>query len=96
MKHIDLETFIRMHSLIARKSTGSPECFAQKLDLSRSTFFEYLAYFRNVLGLDIQYNLYQETYFYPDDKMLCSVLKNKSCLYCEYKECRMKPNQGCK
>ncbi len=82
-----------MDFMIAHKSTGSSDCFAQKLNLSRSTFFEYLAYFRNRLGLDIEYNLYRETYFYKNDKTLCSVLKNKSCFYCEHKECQVKSAQ---
>jgi|GEM_PF-267271 len=94
MKYVDLETFVHMDSMIARKSTGAPECFARKLDLSRSTFFEYLAYFKDVLGLNIQYNMYKETYYYSGNQTLCSALKNKSCLYCDYKECRMRSDQA--
>ena len=40
------------------------EEFARKLDLSRSTFFEYLAYFRYEMGTDILYDKYQSTYHY--------------------------------
>lgn len=51
MKHIDLRKKLYMDSLIQRKATGSPEYFARKLDLSRSAFFEYLAYMRYELML---------------------------------------------
>lgn len=73
MKHINLKKIIRMDSMIQHRITGSPEVFAEKLEVSRSTFFEYLAYMRNELMLDIQYNRYKETYYY-DGNNLCSVL----------------------
>ncbi|WP_237040013.1 helix-turn-helix domain-containing protein [Phocaeicola faecalis] len=73
MKYVDIRKIIRMDFLIQHRSTGSPAEFAQKLEVSRSTFFEYLAYMREELMLDIQYNKYKETYYY-DGKDLCSVL----------------------
>ena len=52
MKRIDLKKVLRMDFMIQHRCTGTPEEFARKLDLSRSTFFEYLAYFRYELGTD--------------------------------------------
>ncbi len=64
MKRIDLKKVLRMDFMIQHRCTGTPEEFARKLDLSRSTFFEYLAYFRYELGTDILYDKYQSTYHY--------------------------------
>ena len=64
MKRIDLKKVLRMDFMIQHRCTGTPEEFARKLDLSRSTFFEYLAYFRYELGTDILYDKYQRTYHY--------------------------------
>ncbi|MCD7925664.1 MAG: hypothetical protein LUI85_13630 [Bacteroides sp.] len=62
-----------MDSMIQRRNTGSPTEFAKKLEISRSTFFEYIAYMRDELMLNIQYNRYTENYYY-DGNNLCSVL----------------------
>ncbi len=84
MKYIDLKKILYMDSLIQRKCTGSPERFAERVDLCRSALFEYLSYMRNELMLDIEYNSYSETYYY-DGKDLCSVLGNIRCLSCKEK-----------
>ncbi len=86
MKHIDLRKILYMDSLIQRESTGSPEYFARKLDLSRSAFFEYLAYMRYELMLDIAYNNYNGTYYY-NGKDFCSVLGDMRCAICKEKSC---------
>lgn len=86
MKYVDLKKLLYMDSLIQRESTGTPERFARKLELSRATFFEYLAYLRNELMLDIQYNSYQETYFY-EEETLCSILGTVRCACCKEKAC---------
>jgi len=66
MKRIDLKKILRMDFMIQHKCTGSPDEFARSLELSRATFFEYLAYMRYELGVDIQYNRYIGTYHYPN------------------------------
>lgn len=62
-----------MDSLIQHQSTGSPEEFARKLELSRSTFFEYLAYMREELMLVIQYNRDRKTYYYEGSNLLSAL-----------------------
>ena len=84
MKYIDLKKILYMDSLIQRRCTGTPERFAQRMDLSRSAFFEYLSYMRNELMVEILYNGYNETYYYGD-KDLCSVLGNIRCSACKEK-----------
>lgn len=86
MKHIDLNKILYMDSLIQGRHTGSPERFASKLELSRSAFFEYLAYMRNELLLNILYNPYNETYYY-DGKDFCSLLGDMRCTLCKAQHC---------
>lgn len=64
MKRIDLKKVLRMDFMIQHRCTGSPVEFAEKLELSRSVLFEYLAYMRYDLGIDILYDKYQTTYHY--------------------------------
>lgn len=64
MKRIDLKKVLRMDFLIRHRCTGNAVEFARKLDLSRSTLFNYLDYLRNDLGVDILYDKYGETYRY--------------------------------
>lgn len=69
MKRIDLKKVLRMDFMIQHRCTGTPEEFAKKLELSRSSFFEYLAYFRYELGIEILYDRYQGTYHYDGDTL---------------------------
>lgn len=86
MKHIDLHKLLHIDSLIQRHSTGTPDKFAKRLELSRSVFFEYLGYMRNELDLSIKYNEYAQTYYY-DGKDLCSVLDSMRCANCTKNGC---------
>ncbi|MEO1587302.1 MAG: HTH domain-containing protein [Bacteroidota bacterium] len=45
----------RMDALIRRKATGSPKSFAQKLDISVSTLYEYLAVLKD-FGAPVSYS----------------------------------------
>ena len=64
MKRIDLKKVLHMNFLIQHCCTGNAVEFAHKLDLSRSSLFNYLGYMRNDLGIDILYDKYRETYYY--------------------------------
>lgn len=64
MKRIDLKKVLHMDFLIQHRCTGNAVEFAHKLDLSRSTLFNYLDYMRNELGIDILYDKYGRTYHY--------------------------------
>lgn len=44
MKRIDLKKILYMDFLIRHKCTGTSKEFAAKMDMSRSTLFEYIAY----------------------------------------------------
>lgn len=69
MKYIDLKKIIYMDYLIKHKSTGTPEQFAKKLNMSRSTCFDYLFYMRGELTLDICYDRSNSTYYYEGDDL---------------------------
>lgn len=69
MKYIDLKKIIYMDYLIKHKSTGTPEQFAKKLNISRSTYFDYLFYMRGELTLDICYDRSNSTYYYEGDDL---------------------------
>ena len=77
MKHVDLKKILRMDFLIQHQCTGTPVEFAEKMELSRSTLFEYLAYLRYELGVCILYDKYMCTYHY-DGKDLYGALGFKS------------------
>lgn len=59
----------RMDLLIALKATGSPEAFANKMNLSRSTLFETLQEMKG-MGVDIRYSNIRETYYYGDARRI--------------------------
>lgn len=73
MKRINLKTILRMDFLIRHRCTGSPVEFARKLELSRSTLFEYLAYMRYELDISVPYDKYQSTYYYDDRGLYASL-----------------------
>lgn len=69
MKYIDLKKIIYMDHLIKHKSTGTPEQFAKKLNMSRSTYFDYLLYMREELALVICYDRSNSTYYYEGEDL---------------------------
>lgn len=70
MVRIDLKKILHMDFLIQHKCTGIPTEFAAKLDLSRSTLFEYIAYMRNELEVCIAYDPYSRNYYYNGNNLL--------------------------
>ncbi len=58
-----------MDSLISMKSTGTPEEFAYKLGIRRSTLFQSLQEMRE-MGVDIRYSCMRQSYFYADGRRI--------------------------
>lgn len=81
MRNVDLQKIIYMNTLIAHRCTGTPTQFAQKLNLSRSAFFEYLDFLRKDLMLDILYNGHTHTYYYGE-KDFCTLMGKACCNNC--------------
>lgn len=61
-----IERFEKIDYLIARKGTGNPSAFAKRLDISKSTLYEYLSELKEK-GAPIHYDKYRETYFYNEE-----------------------------
>ena len=59
----------RIDTLIARRSTGPPCEFADKLQIKRSTLFQYLHEIRE-MGIDIRYSRGMRSYYYADGKRI--------------------------
>jgi hypothetical protein len=52
--------------LLRRRATGTPDQMAEKLGVSRSTWFEYLRVLREDLSCPIEYDSERETYYYKE------------------------------
>lgn len=64
MKRVDLKKILYMDFLIRHKCTGTSKEFAAKMDMSRSTLFEYIAYMRDELEVCILFDKFLGTYYY--------------------------------
>jgi hypothetical protein len=61
-----IERVHRIHKLIQRKATGSPDEFAEKLHLKRRQLYNILEEFRDY-GANIKYNRMRGTFYYDND-----------------------------
>lgn len=59
----------RIHDLIRRKATGSPEQLANRLDLSRASVFRQINLLKQ-LGAKIYYCQHRESYVYEEKFIL--------------------------
>jgi len=64
-----------MDSLISMNSTGTPEEFAEKLGVRRSTLFLSLQEMRE-MGVDIKYSYIRQSYYYADNRRIKIRLEN--------------------
>ena len=64
-----IERFNRIDELIALKATGNPAQFAEKLDISESTLYDFLKVLKD-LGAPIEYDQDRCTYFYKENGRL--------------------------
>jgi len=64
-----IERVRRIDMLIHMKATGTPEEFAEKLGIRRSTLFQSLQEIKD-LGVDIRYSNIRETYYYADERRI--------------------------
>lgn len=67
LKLLDIRKLLRIDSIIRRRSSGTPLEFAKKMDFSRSTLFEYLAYLKDEFTAVIHYNKYSHNYEYIEE-----------------------------
>ena len=64
-----------MDSLISMMATGTPEEFAEKMGMKRSTLFESLQEMREI-GVDIKYSFVRQSYYYADNRRIKIRLEN--------------------
>ncbi|MEL7121050.1 MAG: HTH domain-containing protein [Bacteroidota bacterium] len=58
-----LKRIERMHHLIRRKSTGTPDAFARKLGCSKSMVYKLISELKD-MGAPIVYHKYRESFIY--------------------------------
>ena len=56
----------RLHSLILRKATGSPNALAEKLGVSRTALYDYIHILEG-FGAEVKYCRTRESFFYIED-----------------------------
>jgi hypothetical protein len=56
-------------------ATGTPEEFAEKMGMKRSTLFESLQEMR-AIGVDIRYSFIRQSYYYADNRRIKIRLEN--------------------
>jgi hypothetical protein len=56
-------------------STGTPEEFAEKLGIRRSTLFQSLQEMRE-MGVNIKYSCFRQSYYYADSRRIKVKLEN--------------------
>ncbi len=66
----------RMEQLIYHESTGTPAEFAQKLEISKRSLYNYLKMFKE-FGADIRYNQHRRSYEYANQKRLLIKIEYK-------------------
>jgi hypothetical protein len=64
-----------MDSLISMMATGSPQEFAEKMGIKRSTLFESLQEMREI-GADIKYSYIRQSYYYADNRRIKIRIEN--------------------
>ena len=67
----------RMSLLISRRATGSRQEFAEKIGISPSSLFNYLALIK-LFGRQVEYDHFEKSYFFSDQK--------KAKFFCGYME----------
>ena len=70
-----IERLRRMDSLISMMATGTPEEFAEKIGIKRSTLFQSLQEMRE-MGLDIKYSFIRQSYYYANSRRIKIKLEN--------------------
>jgi hypothetical protein len=61
---VDLVKLDRLDSLIRRQATGSPEQLSKRLDMSRSSLFEFITFLRDEMRAPIRYSKNRNSYIY--------------------------------
>ncbi len=61
-----IERFKRIDAILQNKSSGTPAQLAERLGISESTLYEFIAVMKE-LGAPIQYDKFAQRYFYEQE-----------------------------
>jgi predicted DNA-binding transcriptional regulator YafY len=61
-----IERLMRIDEIIASKSSGPPARLAEKLEVSESTLYEFIAVMKE-LGAPIQFDKFNQRYYYEEE-----------------------------
>ena len=64
----------RIDALVFMKATGTPEQFADKLGIRRSTLYQTLQEIR-FMGVDIRYCFHRQSYYYANDRRIRIIIE---------------------
>lgn len=74
IKYVD--RLLRIDALVFMKATGTPEQFAGKLGISRSTLFQTLQEIRFHMNVDIRYSCERQSYYYADNRRIKIIIES--------------------
>jgi len=78
MNHFDFfDKLIFFDKLVRQEHTGTPDQFAQRLSIGRSTLYEMIDELR-LRGVEIKYSRYRSTFYYRNDVFIDIRLTIKS------------------
>ena len=63
-KLVDLKTIDRLDAMLRHKATGNPDELAARLEMSRSSWFELLAFLKEEMNAPIVYDSSMQSYVY--------------------------------
>jgi hypothetical protein len=63
-RFVDLVKLDRLDALVRRQATGSPEHLAERLGMSRSSLFEFIAFLRDEMQAPLRYSKKLNSYIY--------------------------------
>jgi transcriptional antiterminator len=77
LRGMNIKVVIRIHELISLENTGNPKSFADLLDVSERTVYNYISFMREELKVPIDYCPVKGSYYYLEPPGLQFVAKRK-------------------
>ena len=75
---MNIKIIIRIHEMISLENTGKPKSFADVLDVSERTVYNYIAFMKEELNAPITYCPIKESYYYTENPGLRFVVDRRN------------------